>query len=65
MPMYDYKCKDEKCGTATTAIRTYDTYKDCPECPKCGGETEKYITATFKTTVKGVSKGNYNSGDYS
>ncbi len=63
MPMYDFKCKE--CGELTTVILSMDNCDDAPPCEHCGGETGKFIGATFKTTVSGVRKGNYNSGDLS
>ena len=63
MPMYDFKCK--KCGELTTVILSMKDCDNSPKCERCGGNTGRFIGATFRTTVNGTRKGDYNSNDYS
>jgi putative FmdB family regulatory protein len=63
MPMYLYRCK--ACEKDTEVRRSFDDCMVCPECEHCGDETYKIINADIRTTVSGVRKGNYNSGDLS
>lgn len=63
MPIYVYRCMT--CAVETEALRSFDDVYETPECSACGDETEKIINQGIRSTVVGVKKGNYGSGDYS
>jgi putative FmdB family regulatory protein len=68
MPLYDYDCK--KCGEVHSAIMSYSEYdeSDVLECQHCKGSVsrdDRIIGSNIKKIVKGVSKGNHNSNDWS
>jgi len=67
MPLYDFKCPH--CHDSVTMLmdfRSYDEFVEGP-CEKCGGPLTKVDRDIGRGVVKrviGVSKGNYNSGDF-
>jgi putative FmdB family regulatory protein len=68
MPMYDYECP--KCEGIHTKIMSYEEYDESDEleCKHCGGTVDKsnrIIGSNIQKIVKGVSKGNFNSRDFS
>lgn len=66
-PMYDFECKS--CGETHTEKLEFAEYDelDTAECEHCGSpltKADRIIGKGLKTIVHGVSKGNYNSRDY-
>ena len=68
MPLYDFDC--HSCGEMHTELLNYRDYDalDEAECSHCGTrltKADRIIGSNIKKIVKGVSKGNFNSGDWS
>ena len=68
MPIYDCTCTG--CGEIHAEIFSYEEYEkiDTVECGGCGTPLTKdsrLIGSNINTVIRGVRKGNYNSGDYS
>jgi len=67
-PIYEYQCP--KCGKTHEEIMSFADY-DASEgttCSHCNApllKDDRIIGGGLKTTVIGVSKGNYGSGDWS
>ena len=67
MPLYDWKCK--KCGADYSELLKFDAYDEWESawCPSCGEKLTKddrVLGKGLKTSVVGVSKGQYGSGYY-
>ena len=68
MPIYDWLCP--KCGGDYSELLTFSAYDEWESaaCPSCGEKLTKddrVLGKGLKTTVNGVSKGNYGSSDWS
>lgn len=69
MPIYGFKCKS--CDKTWDILVSMDEYSDALtfECEHCGHEQDRDsrsdVGSGLSTTVRGVSKGNHNSGDWS
>ena len=67
MPLYDFDCHG--CGemhTELIGIKAYDDVDEV-ECEHCGTrltKKDRIISGDIKARIIGVSKGNFNSGDY-
>lgn len=59
MPLYNFKCSNEKCDNIVEKIQKYDD--DPPNCDKCESETIRIIVNT-SFVLKG--KGWFNKGGY-
>lgn len=68
MPIYDFKCpKCEHYAGILMSFKDYDEFTKT-ECEKCGEsitKDDREICTNIKANIVGVSKGNYNSGDWS
>lgn len=68
MPIYDWMCK--KCGKETAKVISYAEYENLTTtpCVGCGEDLtrdDRVMGKGLKTKIVGVSKGNYNSNDWS
>ena len=68
MPIYDFYCV--KCDAETSKLLSFDEYDEfeshpCDGCEAPLTKDNRTIGRGLKTRVIGVSKGNYNSRDWS
>lgn len=63
--IYTYHCSNKECNNTQEAFISMEDRNNGPQCDVCGADTYKIISPGIRSNVNGVSKGNYNSGDYS
>lgn len=59
MPIYVFKCKDEKCDQRQQKLQSFEAPP--PPCTKCNGETEREMSKS-SFVLKGP--GWFNTGGY-
>lgn len=53
MPLFEYKCEDEKCEHTFEKLVRHDDRDVVPDCPKCKGDNTTKLISRTSFSLKG------------
>lgn len=53
MPLFEFKCEDEKCGHQFEKLMKHDERETVPPCPQCKGDNTTKMISRTSFSLKG------------